>query len=192
MTHPLVFGLGSNVGDREGHLTWALRRLAEEYGTLHVGPLVCSRAISPIPQEDYLNTVAVVHGTPKPCPRSDAQWLQVVAQLKSWEGLAGRLDGPRFGPRPLDIDLLMWGHASCTVAGPNGEPPEVAGVLVPHPRWAERRFVLEPLAALCPQLRPPGQGLTVAQRLAALADEQDVELLAWDPRLLPDLVVEQP
>lgn len=186
MTQPLVYGLGSNVGDREGHLAWALRRLAEQHGALRVGPLVRSRAISPIAQRDYLNTVAVVHAMPEPRPQTAAQWLQVITRLKGWEHAAGRRQGPRFGPRPLDIDLLMWGDTRCAVGGPEGEPPEVAGLVLPHPRMWQRRFVLEPLAALCPELRPPGQAATVGQRLAALADEQDVEVLAWKRQSLPD------
>ena len=195
VTKPLVFGLGSNVGDCEGHLVWALHRLAEAYGPLRIAPLFRSRAISPLPQSDYLNTVAWVDGVDgesrlRP-PQTDRQWLEVIARLKGWERVAGRRDGPRFGPRPLDIDLLIWGDAHCVVDGPDGERPEEAGVIVPHPRWWQRRFVLEPLAALCPELRPPGQEMTVGQRLAALGDDQEVEQLGWNMRRLVGWVAGQ-
>lgn len=76
---------------------------------------------------------------------------------------------PRHGPRPLDVDLLLYGDLVSA-------RPELT---LPHPGLAHRRFVLAPLADLAPDLRVPPGGARVADLLAALGDAQDVERVAW-------------
>ena len=119
-------------------------------GPLRVAPLYRSRAVSPIPQPDYLNTVVV--GSTALAP--DA----VLALAKRLELAAGRRRGPRGAPRPLDVDLLVHGSRVLT-------SPELT---LPHPRLALRRFVLAPLADVAPDLVVPPGDQTVRQILAAL------------------------
>jgi 2-amino-4-hydroxy-6-hydroxymethyldihydropteridine diphosphokinase len=163
----LVLGLGSNVGPSEDHLRWAIDRLEELYGPLEVAPLYRSAPISTVAQPDFLNTVAVAA-----LPECDP--FEVLARCKALEQSAGRRPGVRFGPRPLDVDLLLFGDRRLTT-------PELE---LPHPRMCERRFVLAPLTDLLPDLtipdeKQPGEQRTVRELLERLGDRQDVERLAW-------------
>ena len=168
----LALGLGSNLGDCEGYLRRALVALETLLGPLRVAPLYRTRAISSIPQPDYLNTVALADlatvGDLDPC--------SLLAELKALERSAGRRDGPRDGPRPLDLDLLVWGRLR--IDHPTASP----ALVVPHPRMTQRRFVLAPLADLAPDLRLAEGGHTVRQMLEALGSDQVIERLPWsDP-----------
>lgn len=93
---------------------------------------------------------------------------ELLVLAKTLERDAGRRDGPRFGPRPLDVDVLLYG-------GVQLESPELT---VPHPRLRERRFVLEPLADIAPDWRVPPEGVTVRELLDRL-EEQGVERVGW-------------
>lgn len=113
--------------------------------------------MSPFPQPDFLNTAALGHTALPP----DA----VLAVAKALELAAGRrppVSGLRFGPRPLDIDLLIYGDLQSAA-------PELT---LPHPRLRERRFMLEPLAALAPDLRLPPDGRTVRELLECVLDQK--------------------
>jgi 7,8-dihydro-6-hydroxymethylpterin-pyrophosphokinase len=95
----------------------------------------------------------------------------ILALAKALEREAGRRRGVRFGPRPLDIDLLLWGSRVSAA-------PELT---LPHPRLAERRFVLAPLADIAPDLPVPPGGEPVADLLARLGpdDRGDLERIGW-------------
>lgn len=157
MRVPVALALGGNLGPVERTLRQALHPLEAALGPLQVAPLYRTAAVSPTPQPDYLNT-AVLGSTSLP---ADA----VLALAKALELAAGRRSGPRFGPRPLDIDLLLWGD----LVSPHPE------LTLPHPRLRGRRFVLEPLAALAPDLPIPPDGRTVRELLEGVK-EQRVEL----------------
>lgn len=146
----VVLALGGNLGPVADTLGTAVRRLEAALGPLRVSPLYRTAAVSSIPQPDYLNAAAVGRTTLPP----DA----VLALAKALEHAAGRRPGPRWSPRPLDIDLLLWDGLVCDL-------PELT---LPHPRLRERRFVLEPLADLVPELAVPPEGLTVAELLREL------------------------
>ena len=75
----------------------------------------------------------------------------------------------RYSPRSIDIDIIYIDHLLI----------ESGGLTIPHPRWVERRFVVQPLADIRPDLILPGIDKTVAQILAALPDKEDVTLLTW-------------
>ena len=145
MTRAYV-GLGSNLGDRER----SIRRAAELVGALRLSMI---RETEPWGIEDqplFLNAVAEVE--------TDLPPRRLLDRLLEVERTLGRMrDGARFGPRTIDLDLLLYG--SEMVAEP--------GLTVPHPRLHERRFVLEPLAELEPGLVVPGRG-PVPALLAAL------------------------
>lgn len=103
------------------------------------------------PQGPFLNGAALV--------RTDLEPRPLLRLLKTLERAAGREDaGPRWGPRPLDLDLLLFDDRVLD------EP----GLTVPHPRMTERRFVLEPAAEVAPELVHPATGRTVRELLEAL------------------------
>jgi 2-amino-4-hydroxy-6-hydroxymethyldihydropteridine diphosphokinase len=152
----VALALGGNEGsaaDVERTLRRALRDLEAALGPLRVAPLYRSAAVSPLPQPDFLNTAVLAWTALRP----DA----VLAVAKALEHAAGRRRGVRFGPRPLDIDLLLYGDLQSAA-------PELT---LPHPRLRERRFMLEPLAALDPDLRVPPDGATVRELLERVLDQ---------------------
>jgi 2-amino-4-hydroxy-6-hydroxymethyldihydropteridine diphosphokinase len=165
----LALALGGNVpGEIEGEpspvertLAWALRRLAAALGPLRVASLYRTAPLSPIPQPDFLNTAALAHTALSPG--------EVLALGKALEREAGRRPGARFGPRPLDVDILL--HGILRLDGPE--------LTVPHPRMRERRFVLAPLAEIAPDLRVPPDGARVADLLERLGEGERVERLEW-------------
>jgi 2-amino-4-hydroxy-6-hydroxymethyldihydropteridine diphosphokinase len=139
-------GLGSNLGDREQ----LIRDAAELIGARRLSTI---RETEPWGVEDqprFLNAVAEIETSLTPRHLLD-RLLQVERRL-------GReRTGPRWGPRTIDLDLLLYGEQALD------EP----GLVVPHPRLGERLFVLEPLAELVPAQKIPGNG-TVADALAGL------------------------
>ncbi len=145
-------GLGSNLGERERYLEAALDRLRASPGVrvLAVSSVRETEPVGYAEQGRFLNAAAKLETTLRP-----SELLQLLLAI---EGELGRVrDGPRFGPRTLDLDLLLYGDEQL-------EEPELT---IPHPRLAERSFVLEPLAELEPGLEIPGRG-PVESLLAAL------------------------
>lgn len=136
-----VLSLGSNVGDRAGHLRVGLEVL-EPYA---VSSLWETDPVGGVPQEDFLNVVALCAW--------DAEEAWRRAQRA--EELAGRTREVRWGPRTLDVDLVVA----------DGPAPE--GVVLPHPRAHERAFVLAPWLEVDPAAVLPGHG-PVADLLAAV------------------------
>ena len=136
-------GLGANLGDREGALRAALAALAATDG-IDVIATSTFRETDPVDYLDqprFLNGAAALDTTLAPRELLDAL-LEVERSL-------GRTrEGPRFGPRTIDLDLLLYGDESLD------EP----GLTVPHPRLHVRAFALEPLAELAPGLVVPGHG----------------------------------
>jgi 2-amino-4-hydroxy-6-hydroxymethyldihydropteridine diphosphokinase len=146
-------GLGANLGDRERALERALE-LVDAEPRIRVVRVTSFRETEPwgpiADQPRFLNAAAAVETTLSP--------RALLGVLLAIEELLGRTrDGPRYGPRTIDLDLLLYGE----------ETVDEPGLRVPHPRLAERRFVLEPLAELDPDLRVPGAG-PVKTLLAAL------------------------
>ena len=142
MTRAYV-GLGANLGDREGTLRAAVAALdaLEGVRVVAVSSFHETEPVGYLEQPRFLNGAAAVDTTLAPRELLDA--------LLAVERSLGRTrEGPRFGPRTIDLDLLLYGDESVD------EP----GVRVPHPRLHERAFALEPLAELDPGLVVPGHG----------------------------------
>jgi 2-amino-4-hydroxy-6-hydroxymethyldihydropteridine diphosphokinase len=150
---PLVYvGLGSNLGDREGTIRQALERLGAD-GQIEVVAVSSLRETDPVGYPDqprFLNGAARL--------RTELPPRALLERLQDVERELGRdRSGPRYGPRTIDLDLLLY----------DGETLDEPGLEIPHPRLAERRFVLEPLAELDASLEVPGRG-SVQALLAAL------------------------
>ena len=181
----LVLGLGSNLGDRQAQLGFALKALANRFGVLRVAPLYSTAPISAIAQDDYLNTVAIARLPPSEAPERSIR--RVVGFAKALEARAGReangQPSVRDSPRPLDVDLLLWGDTRMSLdAGSQGEREAWPGAIqVPHPRMHERRFVLAPLCDLVPRLCLPS-GASVATLLARVSDQR-VRRIPWSNSL---------
>jgi 2-amino-4-hydroxy-6-hydroxymethyldihydropteridine diphosphokinase len=146
----VAFGLGSNLGDREAALRRAIARLAEIVTEARSSRFHETKPVPPSGQPLFLN--AALSG------RCALSARQILAFAQNLEREAGRQPGPRWGPRPLDVDLLVLGDLVL-------DEPELT---LPHPRMRERRFVLEPLAEIAPDLPVPPDGRTIAQLLAGL------------------------
>lgn len=158
-------GLGSNVGDREGHLRAAIRMLGERgveveavssaYETEPVGEV--------LDQPDFLNAAIRV--------RTDLEPEDLLDLCKAIEIEQGRMfGGPRHGPRPLDVDLLLLGDLELSTER----------LTLPHPEVTSRRFVLAPLLELDPDLALP-DGARLADALAALAPGQRADRIGSLP-----------
>ena len=147
--------LGSNLGDRLGHLQAArdrLRALADPARPFLQAPVYQTAPVNcPPGSPDFLNTVVAFHFT------GGANDLHTAT--RSIEVALGRPAGrTRNAPRPIDIDILLFGAGSVT--GP--------GLTIPHPRIHSRRFVLQPFADLLPDFVLPGDSRSIAEHLAAL------------------------
>lgn len=143
MTRSFV-GLGANLEDPRGQIERALELLAAEDG-IELVAVSTLRETDPVGYEEqprFLNGAAEL--------RTTLSARELLERLLAIERALGRVrgEGPRFGPRPIDLDLLLHGD----------ELVRQEGLEVPHPRLHERRFALEPLAELDPTLQIPGRG----------------------------------
>lgn len=143
-----VLSVGSNVGDRLGHLRSVLDGLGGAVVT--VSPVYETAPWGGVDQDDYLNAVVVVSDAAE----DERGWL---ARAHALEAAAGRARGVRWGPRTLDVDVV-------TVDDSVSDDP---GLTLPHPRAHERAFVLVPWADVEPEAILPGRG-RVADLLAGL------------------------
>ena len=156
---PAYIGIGSNLSDPVAQVEAAFLALAAVPQTRLVlrSPLYRTQPFGPVPQDDYVNAVAgVLTGlTPH----------QLLTALRDIETAQGRQRSVRWGPRTLDLDLVVQGQQRC----------EDDTLTLPHPVIAERNFVLFPFADIAKDLHIPGVG-RVAQ-LAARVSEQGISLL---------------
>jgi len=152
-------GLGSNVGDREGHLRAAIAALeAADVSVEDVSSLYETEPVGEVlDQPDFLNAAVRI--------RTDLEPEALLDLCKELEAARGReLDATRHSPRPLDVDLLLLGQLELTTER----------LTLPHPQVTNRRFVLVPLLELDPGLALPG-GRRLAESLAKLGEGERVE-----------------
>ena len=148
---PVAIALGSNLGDRRGHLRWAIEQLGGVLTRLRASTFIDTEPVGvPDPQPPYLNAAVVGETTLAP--------EALLDRLLAIERARGRERPSPRAPRTLDLDLILYGDRV-------GDAPSLT---VPHPRFRERRFVLEPLAALAPGWRDPVTGLTIVELLRRL------------------------
>jgi 2-amino-4-hydroxy-6-hydroxymethyldihydropteridine diphosphokinase len=160
-----VLSLGSNLGDRVGTVRGALVAL-REHGLVARSMLYETPPWGPVEQPPYLNAIAVVRGD-----RDAVGWLALAHEL---EQAAGRTREVRFGPRTLDVDVI-------TVTGDDGAPvlSDHPDLVLPHPRAAERAFVLVPWLSLDPNATLPGYG-RIADLITALPPADVAAVVRWE------------
>ena len=141
----VAIALGSNLGDRDAHLRFAVSRLSALVSGLRVSRWYETDPVGVGPQPRFLNG-AVVGGT----IRSPRELLDELLAIERARGRERPFPG---AARSLDLDLVLFGDVTLK------EP----GLELPHPRFRDRRFVLEPLAEIAPDLRDPVTGRTVGE-----------------------------
>ena len=163
-------GLGANVGDARRTLTDAVAALATVPGARlrGVSRLYRTKPVGVTDQPDFLNAVVALDVSAAPDPATGA--IDLLVALKGIEREFGRRQRQRWGPRELDLDLLVFGRHRIAVERPPGAAPASANLdpsaasrllEVPHPSMQHRLFVLAPLADVAAGLVPPGSPHTV-------------------------------
>ncbi|WP_236144598.1 2-amino-4-hydroxy-6-hydroxymethyldihydropteridine diphosphokinase [Nostoc sp. CMAA1605] len=159
LVHKSAIALGSNIGDSLTNLAAAIAELVTIAGIelIAQSSWYRTKAVGP-PQPDYINGCIILQVTMTP--------QQLIATLLATEQKFGRVRQERWGPRSLDLDILLYDDL--IINAPN--------LQIPHPRMHERAFVLVPLAEIAPDWLEPVSGLTVAE-LVKKVDCSDVHLL---------------
>ena len=148
----VAIALGSNLGDRRAHLDFAVSRLSDLFANLRVSSYHETAPVGvPGPQPQFLNAAAVGDTT--------APAREILEALMAIERERGRERPFQNAARTLDVDLILLGNLVLSEEG----------LVVPHPRFRERLFVLEPLAEIAPELVDPVTGSTVEALRASLA-----------------------
>ena len=163
-----AFSLGSNLGDRLENLQAARSAMLAISNTVLVAqsPVYETEPVGVRPEHQdklYLNCVLVIEA-----PLSPEAWLWETRRIET--ALGRRREADRNAPRRLDIDLLYSGS----------EQRHSTDLELPHPRWAQRRFVVQPLADCRPHVVLPGSELSVAACLKALPDTEAVSVFCID------------
>jgi 2-amino-4-hydroxy-6-hydroxymethyldihydropteridine diphosphokinase len=154
--HTIYLALGANLGDRAASLRAAVERLRGPISIERMSAVYETEPAYLLDQPRFLNMAL--------CGRTALDPQALLALLKRIERDVGRVAGPRFGPRAIDVDILLYDDLA--LAGAN--------LTVPHPRMAERPFVLMPLAEIAPELVPPGWDRSIGALAAVVRGNGDV------------------
>ncbi|MCZ2487605.1 2-amino-4-hydroxy-6-hydroxymethyldihydropteridine diphosphokinase [Aquirufa antheringensis] len=157
MTQHLFLSLGGNLGNTREIFEGAYPHIEKKIGKITVySSIYRTEAWGPIPQADFLNQVLLVSTSLKP--------EACLTELLEIERQFGRERKERWGPRTLDLDILFYGDVIIAASD----------LSIPHPRIAERKFILTPLAEIAPLFEDPTSRKSMTALLAACADESQV------------------
>jgi 2-amino-4-hydroxy-6-hydroxymethyldihydropteridine diphosphokinase len=162
--HKAYLGLGSNVGDRAANLAAALEALAPEARVLRTSHIYETEPWGYTDQARFLNQAAEVETALTPA--------ELLHHVKHVEGLVGRQATFRYGPREIDIDILLYDDLHITLGEAEGN------LQIPHPRLAERAFALQPLADLARETCVPGHNRSVIELLSRIPHDG---VHRWEP-----------
>ncbi|GAA0353706.1 2-amino-4-hydroxy-6-hydroxymethyldihydropteridine diphosphokinase [Bacillus horti] len=156
MKHEFYLSLGSNMGERGAYISQALELLEMQKETLKLCKVSSFYETDPVGYLDqgaFLNIA--VYG------KTSLQPLELLAHTQSIENTLGRLRSVRWGPRVIDIDILLY----------NSIRMRTDDLVLPHPRMTERTFVLVPLVEIAPELRLPDDHYTIGERIQQVGKE---------------------
>lgn len=162
-TVTIYLGLGSNLGQREANLRQAAQRLRESVRLLRSSSIYETAPWGYTDQPDFLNCVLEAE--------TDLPPLQLLAVAKNLEDAIGREPSVRYGPRSIDVDILLY----------SDRITDLPDLQIPHPRMAQRAFVLVPLAELAPELIHPTLKRSIAELTRQVDGKEGVKL--WGPPL---------
>jgi 2-amino-4-hydroxy-6-hydroxymethyldihydropteridine diphosphokinase len=154
--HTIYLALGANLGDRAASLRAAVEQLRGAVTIERMSAVYETEPAYLLDQPRFLNMAVRGHTTLEPAA--------LLALLKQIERELGRVAAPRYGPRAIDIDILLYDDLAL----------DTASLTIPHPRMAERPFVLAPLAELAPKLVPPGWDRPIGTLAAQVRGNGDV------------------
>jgi len=155
MMHTVYLGLGSNQGDKCRHLRQGMQALErlQAVTITAVSKFYLTAPVGYLQQDWFLNAVLQIHTGVRP--------LYLLQQLKMLETDGGREKTPiRFGPRPIDLDLLLYDQQII----------DTPALIIPHPRMHKRRFVLQPFCDINPEVIHPILNVTVSDLLYRMDD----------------------
>jgi 2-amino-4-hydroxy-6-hydroxymethyldihydropteridine diphosphokinase len=161
MSHSVFIALGSNLGDRSSNLEAALEALPPSVRILLRSPIYETEPWGRTDQPVFLNQVIQAE--------TDLPPQDLLVYLKRLEEQLGRQPTYQYGPRKIDLDILLYDDLVL----------ETPTLTIPHPRMAERAFVLTPLADLAPDLIHPVLGITISEMLSRV-DQSGVRLYVTD------------
>lgn len=162
MPERAYIAIGGNLGDRRAYLQAGIKEVAALPSTrlAAISRTYETQAVGPVAQPDFLNAVVAIETALAPAP--------LLAALLAAEKKHQRQRRIHWGPRTLDLDLLLYGERTINSAD----------LTLPHPRMHERRFVLVPLCEIAPRLSHPITGRPFAAYLAALTADGDARAVA--------------
>lgn len=156
MSHKIYLALGSNVGNSKANIEMAIKLLGEQVAHTTSAKIYTSKAVGYTDQPDFLNTV--LSGDTELTPQ------ELLAFIKQVEKKVGRIERFRWGPREVDIDIIFY----------DSEVINSPGLHIPHPRFAERDFVLKPLCDLNADFVDP----LSKKKVSELYDQLDTDKLS--------------
>ena len=157
-TSNVYIGLGSNLGDRVANLREAVQRLSAIIKIEKASLLYVAAPLGYVRDDAFVNAVVSGKTTLKP--------LELLEMMQAIEAAMGRRAGVQFGPRPIDLDILFYDAVQI----------DTRKLTIPHPRLAQRAFVLKPLAEIAPNLMHPVHYYTVSQLLQDAEDANQVQI----------------
>ena len=158
----VIIAVGSNKGDRLTFIKEALKKIDELGQISAVASLYQSSAYGFTNQSDFYNSVIVL--------KTDMAPKQLLIELKKIEKQVGRIENFRWGPREIDLDIILY----------NQRQLNYKGLTIPHPDFHNRIFVLQPLAEIEPELRVPGMNKSISNLLNKCKDKTIIEILNED------------